>query len=183
MANSTTLRIHPAIGVSRCGNAEEFILSPDSSAGMKESGTDISGGLPIKKGTENTTITDADLRDYPEGRLKPQAQRFRIYAYSTPPGGTYPYTGEVAEVCVGSTVDGKQVQSITWQCHMANKKANSWVIPEHPADTGFDDNVGGLAHYANAKTPNVRNGPFGTDKSPIVKPAGDGTPPREVDLS
>jgi len=183
MANSTTLRIHPAIGVSRCGNAEEFILSPESSAGMKEPGSDISGGLPIKPGTENTTITDADLRDVPQGRLKPQAQRFRIYAYSTPPGGTYPYAGEVAEVCVGSTVDGKQVQSITWQCHMANKKANSWVIPENPATTGADNNVGGLAHYANGETPFVRNGHFGTNKTPVTTPPGDGTPPGEVNLS
>ena len=183
MANSTTLRIHPAIGVSRCGNADEFILSPESPAGMKEPDSDISGGLPIKPGTEARTITDQDLRDHPQGRLKPQAQRFRIYAYSTPPGGTYPYDGEVTEVVIGSMVDGKQVENVTWQCHMANKKASGWVIPENPADTGFDNNVGGLAHYANGKTPNVRNGHFDTSKNPIVTPPGDGTPPGEVDMS
>jgi hypothetical protein len=183
MANSITLRIHPAIGISRCGNADEFILSPESSAGMKESGSNISGGLPIKPGTEADNITDKDLRDDPENRLKPQAQRFRIFAYANPPGGTYPYDGEVSEVIVGSEVDGKTIESITWQCHMANKKANSWIIPEDLASTGFDNNVGGLAHYANNQTPNVRNGAFGTDKDPIVKKPGTGTAPQEVDLS
>ena len=182
MTNSTTLRIHPAIGISRCGNADKYILSPESSAGMKEPGSDISGGLPIKPGTEAQTITDKDLRDA-KGRLKPQAQRFRIFAYSKPPGGTYPYDGEVSEIVVGSMVDGKQVESISWQCHMANKKANSWIIPETLAPTDFDNGVGGMAHYANGKTPNVRNGTFGTTKNPIVTPPGDGTPPDEVNLS
>jgi len=170
MENSTTLRIHPAIGISRCGNADDFVLSPESSAGMKQPGSDISGGLPIKAGTEAQTITDKDLRDAP-GRLKPQAQRFRIFAYATPPGGTYPYSGETSEVVVGSTIDGKTVQSITWQVHMANKKANSWIIPEHPADTGFDNNVGGLAHYANGQTPPKRNLEFGgtSDQSAEIR--------------
>jgi L-lysine epsilon oxidase-like protein len=76
---TTTLRIHPAIGISRVGNSPEFILSPESSAGMPAAdGSSVSGGLPIRPGTEAQNITDQDLRDS-EGRLKPHAQRFRIF--------------------------------------------------------------------------------------------------------
>ena len=127
---ATVLRIHPALGISRVGNAEDYILSPETSAGMRGDG-EIAGGLPIVPGTENQTITDQDLRDA-DGRMKPHAQRFRIFAYLDEPDGTYPYTGQVEEVVIGSTLDGKTVASITWQVHMANKKANNWIIPENP---------------------------------------------------
>jgi hypothetical protein len=166
MASSTILRIHPALGVSRCGNASGYILSPETAAGMPQPDTTICGGLPIKPETEADTITDQDLRD-PSGRLKPQAQRFRIYAYATAPDGSYPYQGEVSEVVVGSMIDGKKVESIAWQVHMANKKANSWIIPEDrfiPEDssqTALNNGIGGLAHYANGNTPPKRNIKFG----------------------
>ncbi|MEH6405604.1 MAG: LodA/GoxA family CTQ-dependent oxidase [Sneathiella sp.] len=181
-----TLRIHPAIGVSRVGNSSEFILAPETSAGMPETGSDISGGLPIVPGTEAQTITDKDLRDA-QGALKPHAQRFRIYAYDTPPDGSYPYKGSVSEICIGSQVDGKKVSGITWMVHMANKKCNSWIIPEDPDDavkTNPDANfgVGGMAHYFNGATPNVRNGNFGKDADP-TEGGGNGLPPGNVDLS
>jgi len=181
MSDSTPLRIHPAIGISRCGNADEFILSPESSAGMTVEGNPISGGLPVVPGTEAQPISDQDLRDK-DGRLKPQAQRFRIYAYDDP-SDKYPEGCGTREVTIGCIIDGKTVKSITWQCHMANKKANSWIIPENPADTDFDNGVGGLAHYADGKTPNVRNGHFGTALAPVTTPPGDGTPPGDVNLS
>lgn len=178
---STTLRIHPAIGVSRSGNATDYVISPETSAGMPVAGSAVSGGLPTKPGTEGDPITDQDLRQ--DGKLKPQAQRFRIYAYATTPDGTYPYKGAVDEVVIGSVVDGKTVQSITWQCHMANKKANNWIIPEEPATTGVDNNVGGLAHYGNGQTPFVRNGYFGIDHDPLTEKPGTGVDPSLVDMS
>lgn len=182
---STTLRIHPAIGISRVGNSPEFIVAPETSAGMPVAGSDISGGIPIKPGTEADPISDADLRDK-QGRLKPHAQRFRIFAYDEAPSA-YPYTGNVTEVCVGSTLDGKKVESITWQVHMANKKANSWVIPESASShTDFDDGIGGMAWYADGDTPNVRNGDFGTSAYPVdlkVSDWGAGTAPSKVDMS
>ncbi len=183
---TTILRIHPAIGISRVGNSEEYVIAPETSAGMPPiNGADVSGGLPIQPGHETQTITDQDLRDS-QGRLKPHAQRFRIFAYADAPTG-YPYTGEVTEICVGSTVDGKTVESITWQVHMANKKANNWIIPENPSDnTDWNNGVGGLAHYANGQTPNVRNGDFGKETYPVALNTADwgtGTPPGEVDMS
>jgi hypothetical protein len=39
----------------------------------------------------------------------------------------------VSETCIGSVVGGKTVESITWQVHMANKKADNWIIPEYPS--------------------------------------------------
>lgn len=183
---TTTLRIHPAIGVSRTGNSPDFILAPETSAGMPTSDPNLSGGLPIVANTENQTISDKDLRDA-EGRLKPHAQRFRIYAYNDTPDGTYPYKGDVSEVCIGSTVDGKTVKSITWMVHMANKKANCWVIPEE-FDKANENNqdanfgVGCLSHYHGGKTPNVRNGNFGKNANPTEN-EGQGLPPEGVDMS
>lgn len=181
---STALRIHPAIGISRTGNSDEFVLAPETSAGMPQPGTEISGGLPIKPGTESTIIIDQDLRDT-SGALKPHAQRFRIFAYDTPPDGTYPYKGKVSEVCIGSQVDGKTVKSITWMVHMANKKCNNWIIPEDPdeaekSNPAANFGVGGMAHYFNNDTPNMRNGNFGKDADPLAG-KGDGLP--GVDLS
>ncbi len=183
---TTTLRIHPAIGISRVGNSPDYIISPETSAGMPATdGSSVSGGLPIKPGTEAQHISDQDLRDS-EGRLKPHAQRFRIFAYDENPT-SYPYTGAVSEICIGSVVDGKTVESITWQVHMANKKANNWIIPENPsANTDWNNGVGGMAHYANGQTPNVRNGDFDKSTYPVELNAnewGTGTDPADVDMS
>jgi len=184
---TTILKIHPAIGVSRVGNSPDYILSPETSAGMPVPGSSISGGMPIKPGTETDHITDSDLRDA-QGRLKPHAQRFRIFAYAEAPT-SYPYEGDVSEILIGSTVDGKTVENITWQVHMANKKANSWIIPESISDnTSEDDNygIGGMSHYANGETPNVRNGSFGKPDYPVELNSnqwGDGTDPADVDMS
>ena len=183
---ATTLRIHPAIGISRVGNSDEYILSPETSAGMPEAGSEISGGLPIVPGTEATTIMDKDLRDG-AGRLKPHAQRFRIFAYLKTPDGSYPYAGPVEEVVIGSEIDGKTVESITWQVHMANKKANNWIIPEDPKSNLSDNpeanfGVGGLAWYFDGQSPNVRNGNFGRNAD-IMAGGGNGLPPDQVEMS
>ncbi len=52
-----TFRIHPAIGVARVGNSEEFYLAPETMAGRPvPGGGPMTGGLPIKPGTEAETI-------------------------------------------------------------------------------------------------------------------------------
>ncbi len=171
-----TLRIHPAIGISRSGNApDSYVIAPETSAGMPVSSStpnpnEICGGLPTKQGTTDySPVSDQDLRDS-QGRLKPHAQRFRIYAYDTPPNGVYPYQGITTEVTLGATIGGKTVTKIIWQAHMANKKANNWIIPEDPSDNkDWNNGVGGLAHYADNATPNTRNGNFGTSTNPLPK--------------
>ncbi|WP_421978356.1 LodA/GoxA family CTQ-dependent oxidase [Roseivirga seohaensis] len=128
MANSS-LRIHPAIGMARVGNSTEYYLGPETMAASPQEGQALTGGLPIKPGTENTTITSGDLRDA-QGRLKRQAARFKIFQYPNEDSKlSYPTQGG-EEVLIGSTVDGKKVKDIIWTAHLANKKANCWEIDE-----------------------------------------------------
>jgi len=120
---STVFRVHPAIGIGRIGDSEDFYIAPVTAAGTLEP-NGLMGGLPVKPGSEDTPITADDFRDK-DGNVKRQAARFRLYAY--PPGvsGTYP-TGKGTLVTVGSTVDGKKVADIVWTVHLANKKLNNY---------------------------------------------------------
>ena len=43
-------RVHPAIGIARVGNSEEYYIGPETEAGLT-----VDGGLPIKPGTESET--------------------------------------------------------------------------------------------------------------------------------
>ena len=78
--SNTSLRIHPAIGMARVGTSKEYYLGPETMAAFPQEGKKLTGGLPIKPGTEDETITSNDLRDG-KGRLKRQAARFKIYQY------------------------------------------------------------------------------------------------------
>ena len=75
MSDKTSLRIHPAIGIARVGTSTDYYLGPETMAGMPQKETKLTGGLPIKKGTESTTITSEDLRE--NGKLKKQGARFK----------------------------------------------------------------------------------------------------------
>ena len=104
----TALRIHPAIGIARVGNSEEYYLGPESMAGMELPGKTCTGGLPIRPGTEDTTILSTELRDG-SGKLKRQAARFRIFQYAFDDAAgteTYPLgkQGTPVEVAIGSMV-------------------------------------------------------------------------------
>ena len=119
----TVFRVHPAIGIGRVGDSEEFYIAPVTAAGtIGPSG--LMGGLPIKPGTEDTPITAEDFRDK-DGNVKRQAARFRVYAYPAGSSGKYPSGGGTL-VTVGSVVDGKKVVDIVWTVHLANKKLNNY---------------------------------------------------------
>lgn len=150
--SAEVFRIHPAIGIARVGNSDEFYLAPETAAGLPQPGGGAqTGGLPIVAGTEAQTITDRDLRDG-QGRFKKQAARFRVYHY--PDGApTYP-SGGGTEVTLGSVIGGRTVTDIVWTVHLANKKANCYELPE-PAIKG----VTILDFYADCKTPTLRNVP------------------------
>lgn len=144
-----TFRIHPAIGIARVGTSPDYYLAPETAAALPAGPGPQTGGLPIKAGTESTTITDQDIRDA-QGRLVKQAARFRIYQY--PAGAqTYP-TGQGTEVTVGTQVNGKTVKDIIWTVHLANKKANCYVLPE-PDQKGQEI----IDFYQNCQTPPLRN--------------------------
>ncbi len=153
------LRIHPTIGIARVGNSEEYYLAPESSAGMVQPGTGLVGGLPIQPGTEADPISDQDLRDA-NGALKRQAQRFRIYQYADATAAArYRYQGQVEEVTIGSVVDGKTVKDIVWTVHLANKKANCWLLVEDfpPSPPGQLPPIGSLSAYDDGQVPQLRN--------------------------
>jgi len=122
---STVFRVHPAIGIGRVGDSEEFYLAPVSAAGtIGPHG--LMGGLPVKPGTEDTPITADDFRDgNGKGNVKRQAARFRIYAYPAGQSGHYP-TGAGSLVQVGTAIGGKKVVDIVWTVHIANKKLNNY---------------------------------------------------------
>jgi L-Lysine epsilon oxidase N-terminal/L-lysine epsilon oxidase C-terminal domain len=121
--SDTVFRVHPAIGIGRVGDSDEFYIEPVTAAGVKQP-NGLMGGLPVKPGTEDTPITADDFRDK-QGNVKRQAARFRIYAY--PPGASDQYpTGGGELVKIGGSVGGKKVADIVWTVHLANKKLNNY---------------------------------------------------------
>lgn len=166
----TVLRIHPAIGIARVGNSDEYYLAPETPAAMPQKGTGLLGGLPIKPGTESDPIDDGDLRDA-QGALKRQAARFRIYAYlDAGAAGKYPYEGEVQEVTIGSQLDGGTVRAIVWMVHLANKKANCWWLEEEvDPPVGTRPETSSLAAYNAGQAPKLRNPDMGTDPADTTR--------------
>jgi hypothetical protein len=147
-------RIHPAIGIARVGNSEEYCISPETMAGMPVEGvSDVTGGLPIRPGTESEMVTSRELRDR-DGALKRQAARFKIYRYSREEAARYP-SGAGTEVTIGGVVDGRTVADIVWTVHLANKKAANYIT---------NDDLG-LAVYekAHASELQLRNLSVGSD--------------------
>jgi hypothetical protein len=150
----SVFRVHPAIGIARVGNSEDYYIGPETIAGMPVAGAgETVGGLPIQPGTESTMITSRELRDR-EGAMKRQAARFKIFQYSDDAARRYP-SGEGTEVVIGSIVDGKTVTDIIWTVHLANKKAAAYLMN---SDLGLA--VYEKAHAAELK---LRNESEGTD--------------------
>src|SRR5271169_3252865 len=130
------LRVHPAIGIARVGNSEDYYLAPETVAGVPVDGPGSPiGGLPIQAGSESQTIRSGDLRDK-YGRMKRQAARFRIFSYPPDVGARYP-AGAGEEIRIGSMLGDKKVVDVVWTVHLANKKANSYVLND---DLGIDPN-------------------------------------------
>ncbi len=152
----TIFRIHPSIGFARVGNSDEYNLAPETIAALPLPDGDQEttrnpgtvGGLPVRP--DGATITSRDLRDS-RGRLKRQAARFRIFSYDDTDAGHYP-TGAGTEITIGSQVDGKRVADIVWTVHVANKKANSYML-EAPGTTSLPI----VAQYESGGTPPPRN--------------------------
>ncbi|CAA0096805.1 L-lysine 6-oxidase [BD1-7 clade bacterium] len=151
---TTLFRIHPAIGIARVGNSEEYYLGPESMAGSERDG--LAGGLPLSVSDTDgtTTIKSSELRDA-DHALKRQAARFRIYAYQSPTDVT------PCEITIGSTVmvgsEQKVVKDIVWSSHLANKKANCWI--EDPR---------GMAAYDDGGFPDLRNKSFQGEPDPAA---------------
>lgn len=150
-------RIHPAVGIARVGNSDEYVIAPESMAGVVGAqGTELSGGLPIRAGTESEPVRSGDLRDA-AGGLKRHAARFRIFCYPALKQEAWP-RGDGLEVLIGSKIGDRTVSDIVWTVHVANKKANTFVLMEDGDHQGIDGYDGRL--------PPVRNPGIDNPKAP-----------------
>lgn len=143
-----TLRIHPSVGIARVGNSAQYVIAPETMAGSPVGGgSPLTGGLPIRAGTESEPVRSGDLRDG-DGALKRHAARFRIFAYPERAQEAWP-RGDGVEVNVGDSVGGRTVADIIWTVHVANKKANCFVLTESGRQ--------GIASYTDGHLPPIRN--------------------------
>src|ERR1700681_629433 len=143
-------RIHPAIGISRVGNSDDYVIAPETMAGtLMSPGESLTGGLPIRAGTESEVVRSSDLRDA-TGALKRQAARFRIFQYEDTAEESWPRV-DGTEVTIGSKIGGKKVKDIVWTVHVANKKTNWFVLMEDPYQPQ------GIPSYENGQLPLIRN--------------------------
>ncbi|QTL37576.1 LodA/GoxA family CTQ-dependent oxidase [Pseudoalteromonas viridis] len=151
--SKTLFKIHPAIGIARVGNSEEYYLAPESIAALPQPGKPqkTTGGLPLDPATDKV-ITSSQLRDK-HGAFKRQAARFRVFAYTGVEQPSYPEQGECQELTVGACFEGKTVINIKWCVHLANKKS-AWFV---------NDDDHGVVAYENGNVPVLRNLSEGLD--------------------
>lgn len=98
------LRIHPAIGVARVGNAQD--------RGSYFIGPEVPGHAPLGE-APGTAVPPYKTA---AGEVKPQAARFRLWEYRVIGGNLTPYR-EVNLATAG-------VANIAWRVHLANKKSS-----------------------------------------------------------
>ena len=108
---STYFRVHPSINMARVGSSKEYYLAPETAAGeLLNKTTGAFGGIPIKKGTENTPIDASDFRDSEKNPVR-QAARFRLFAYDQQQT-QYPSEDAGREIKIGDVIDGKTITDI-----------------------------------------------------------------------
>src|SRR5215471_14282080 len=132
-------RIHPAIGIARVGDA----VRSDASQDFYFVGPEIpefAANVDPQSGAQGQFKT-------PDGKVKPQAARFRIFEYEKGSDGKFHSIGEVR------TSDGTRAVRITWTAHIANRKANFCAFH---GQVGAEDNPL-FSSYGTPGKPTVRN--------------------------
>src|SRR5215470_10052410 len=132
-------RIHPAIGIARVGDA----VRSDASQDFYFVGPEIpefAANVDPQSGAQGEFKT-------PDGKVKPQAARFRIFEYEKGSDGKFHSIGEVR------TSDGTRAVTITWTAHLANRKANFCAFH---GQVGAEDNPL-FSSYGTPGKPTVRN--------------------------
>src|SRR5947209_3296758 len=94
------LRIHPAVGVARVGNSNEFFIGPETP------------GVPSN--WDNQTLKFKPFKDA-QGKVLRQAARFRIFQFDDA-------GNPLKEVTLG---DGVKIE---WRVHAANRKASFFTF-------------------------------------------------------
>lgn len=161
MATDHIFRIHPAIGFARVGNSPDYFLSPETAAGMPIN-QKYTGGIPLNAATDEP-IMSSELRDA-EGRLVRSAARFKIFAYPASEASAYPAT-QSREISIGDGIDGVEIVDIVWQVHLANKKANQYVLEN--GELGERQLL--IEGYENGNLPLLRNPQEGLNPNDISR--------------
>lgn len=138
MTNINIFKIHPSIGIARLGDSTtEFCLAPETRM-----------GLPIKCDSQGRALLDTQGQEQPvetfkdpQGRIKRQAARFRVYVYQDA-------NDELGrELKIGDTVTVTKWQTgelytaklldIEWTVYLANKKASWYQFKELEGEHGY----------------------------------------------
>ena len=131
-------RIHPAIGIARVGDA----VRSDASNDFYFVGPEIPGfaaNVDPQSGAQGEFKT-------PDGRVKPQAARFRIFEYEKGTDGKFRPIGEVR------TSETTRAVKIVWTVHLANRKANFCTFH---GQAGAEDNPL-FASYGTPQNPTLK---------------------------
>lgn len=122
---SVRYAIHPAVGVARVGNSQNFYLAPVTI-----------GGLPIEcdengtmrwNGEDDPVFVQSFKQDE---QIRPQAARFSLYAHDDE-------HGKRREV----TLDDADIESIEWTVHLANKKSCWYLFEQRAGDLTLPNNT------------------------------------------
>jgi L-Lysine epsilon oxidase N-terminal len=131
-------RIHPAIGIARVGDAvrsdannDFYFIGPEI--------PEVPANVDPQSGAQGEFKT-------PDGKVKPQAARFRIFEYEKGNDGKFRPIGEV------KISDNTRVVKIIWTVHLANRKANFCAFH---GQAGAEDNPL-FASYGTPQHPNLK---------------------------
>lgn len=167
--STTTFKIHPAIGIARLGNSDQFYLAPEQ-PGAAPIECDENG---IEQRDNGQPIRVSQYKEQGDlSKLKRQAARFRVFAYNDQLpgggeeikiGGTYPFL-VASSITAPTPVQGK-VTDISWTVHLANKKSSWYEFLETDGSHGY-----GSSHplrNAHVTEPNKRRQLI-TDPGPLT---------------
>jgi L-lysine epsilon oxidase-like protein len=131
-------RIHPAIGIARVGDAvrsdannDFYFIGPEI--------PEVPANVDPQSGAQGEFKT-------PDGKVKPQAARFRIFEYEKGNDGKFRPIGEV------KTSENTRVVKIIWTVHLANRKANFCAFH---GQAGAEDNPL-FASYGTPQNPRLK---------------------------
>jgi hypothetical protein len=109
----TSIKVAPGIGMGRVGNSDEYFIGPETP-----------GVVPVPETfgkVGSVPVADSQSKGYKDqsGRVKRQAQRFRVFAYEQDT-----LMGEVVD---GDMVNGSTV-SLSWDVHVTNMKSANYAF-------------------------------------------------------
>ena len=134
-------KIHPAIGIARMGNSDDFYLTPEQP-----------GVLPIECNAEGQERTNKDgslkrvkhFKDSTDSsKILRQGARFKVFVYKDDKDkGSEVKVGASYDLVLSTATTGRQtvqgtVTDIEWTVHLANKKASWYEFQETAGMHGY----------------------------------------------